>query len=415
MKPAIVVENISKKFSKKPNKHLNYGMRDLLDEIRGKNRNSGLREDEFFAVNDASFVIYPGESFAIIGRNGCGKTTMLKMLYGLLKPDTGKIIVDGRSQALISLSAGFNPQLSGRDNIYNAAAVLGLNRKETLAIIDEVIDFAELDDFIDSPVQTYSSCMYARLGFSVAVNLKPDILLIDEILSVGDYAFQNKCFVKMHQLKKDGVTIVLVSHSHTHVVQLCERALWLNNGKMKKLGPAKETVQAYLDFLDEREKARVRQLNELKKAGEKKESLYGPIYDEFDKIEDLKVDFLVNGKKTDSLRVHDELVVEYSFRLKESVTDLNVSLVFYRNDGLQLSGISTLNDDLLKHIQNDIINCTVRIPDLNLIPGMYILVMPIHEGKSYLYRNIVKNFVVTSRKLLYWGIIDLQYDYHINF
>ncbi len=230
MKPILVVENVSKKFSMKSNTHLNYGVRDLINEIIGRNRNTQLRQDEFIAVNDLSFALYPGDSFALIGRNGCGKTTTLNMLNGTLKPDAGKIIVDGRIQALIALGAGFNPKLSGRENILNAAAVLGLNAKETRAIIDEVVDFAELDDFIDSPVQTYSSGMYARLGFSVAVHLRPEILLIDEILSVGDYAFQNKCFGKMQELKKSGVTIVLVSHAHTRVIQLCEQAIFMHQG-----------------------------------------------------------------------------------------------------------------------------------------------------------------------------------------
>ena len=253
MRPVIVVENVSKKFSRKINTHLNYGIRDLMAEILGRNRDTQLRQDEFLAVDDLSFALYPGDSFALIGRNGCGKTTTLNMLNGTLKPDAGKIIIDGQVQALIALGAGFDPKLSGRENIFNAAAVLGLKHKETRAIIDEVVDFAELDDFIDSPVQTYSSGMYARLGFSVAVHLKPEILLIDEILSVGDHAFQNKCFTKMQQLKKEGLTIVLVSHAHTRVIQLCEKAIFMHQGKTVKAGPSKEVVKAYLSFLDDQE------------------------------------------------------------------------------------------------------------------------------------------------------------------
>jgi ABC-type transport system involved in cytochrome c biogenesis ATPase subunit len=155
-----------------------------------------LRPDEFWAVRDVSFDIEPGDSFALVGRNGSGKTTLLKMMNGLIKPDTGEIRMLRPVQALINLGTGFNPNLSGRDNVYNAASLMGLNRRETTAILDEVIAFSELEQFIDSPFQTYSSGMKARLGFAVAVHLAPEILLIDEILSVGDYAFQNKCFVK---------------------------------------------------------------------------------------------------------------------------------------------------------------------------------------------------------------------------
>ena len=163
------------------------------------------RQDEFIAVNALSFALYPGDSLALIGRNGSGKTTTLKMLNGTLKPDAGKITVEGRVQALSDLGAGFHPQLSGRENVYNAAAILGLKiRHETQNILDEVIDFAELGEFIDSPVQTYSSGMKTRLGFAVAVHLQPDIWLIDEALSVGDYAFKNKCCHKNKSVEKTG-------------------------------------------------------------------------------------------------------------------------------------------------------------------------------------------------------------------
>ncbi len=246
MKPVVVVENVSKKYSRRADVHRQYGIKALINELLGRSQDTYLRQDEFLAVDDISLALYPGDSLALIGRNGCGKTTTLKMLNGTLKPDAGKIIIDGRVQALIALGAGFNPRLSGQENIFNAAAVLGLSNKETKAIIDEVVDFAELDDFIDSPVQTFSSGMHARLGFAVAVHLKPDILLIDEILSVGDYAFQNKCFAKMQQLKHEGVTILLVSHSHAQIIQLCEHALWLHKGQTLKTGSSKAVVKAYL-------------------------------------------------------------------------------------------------------------------------------------------------------------------------
>ena len=431
MKPIVVVENISKKYSRNANEHLSYGISDLFREVFGRDKTLELRTDEFLAVNDLSFHLYPGDSFALIGRNGSGKTTTLKMMNGLVKPDAGTVIMDGRVQALINLGAGFNQELSGRDNVHNAAALMGLSRKEANAILDDVVDFSELEEFIDSPIQTYSQGMRARLGFAVAVHLKPDILLIDEILSVGDFAFQNKCFTRMQELKKAGVTIVLVSHSHTRVIQMCERALWIHKGKVMQLGPAKEAVHAYLDFLDSIEVKRVQAAKAQEEdkqetptpskapvKAEKKSpaegSLYGPIYDDFDRIEDLEFSFLVNGSESDSVSVHDELVLEYEFRLKDRVEDLNVSLVFYRKDGLQLSAISTLNGDLLKHIHTGKVRCRVRIPDFSLSPGNYVLVMPVHEGKSYLYRNVVKEFVVTRADRIAWCILDLEYDYNVE-
>jgi len=423
MKPVVVVENVAKKFSRNANVHLSYGIWDLVGEILGRSKNTRLRQDEFLAVKDLSFTLYPGDSFALIGRNGCGKTTTLKMLNGTLKPDAGKIITDGRVQALIALGAGFDPKLSGRENIYNAAAVLGLNNRETRAIIDEVIDFAELDDFIDSPVQTYSSGMKARLGFSVAVCLKPEILLIDEILSVGDYAFQNKCFARMQQLKKEGVTIILVSHAHTRVVQMCEQAAWLHHGKTVKTGPSKEIVEAYLTFLDEQEVKKMQKANsplEEKKRPASQEkrptsTIYGAfIYDSLDHIDALEVSLLVQGRKVDAFKIHDELVVEYSFNLKQAVKNLNVNLVFYRkDDGLHYGKISTLNGDVIKHIHTGRVSCRVTIPDFNLNPGSYVLLMAIFEGHSFLYRNVVKEFVVKGNGNLTWGLMGFKCRYEV--
>ncbi len=219
---------MSKKYSRNRDAHLSYGITDLFREVFGRKGSTDLRRDEFLAVNDLSFFLNAGDSLAVVGRNGSGKTTLLKMMNGLTKLDTGTIIMEGRVQALISLGAGFNSALSGRDNIYNSASLMGLTSAETRAIFHEIVAFSELEEFIDSPVGTYSSGMTARLGFSVAVHLDPDILLIDEILAVGDYAFQNKCFIKIHELKQKGVTIVLVTHSHTHAIQLCEKAIWLH-------------------------------------------------------------------------------------------------------------------------------------------------------------------------------------------
>ena len=422
MKPIVIVDNVSKKYSRNAQAHLSYGLSDLFRELFSRGRDMSLRKDEFHAVRDISFHLNPGDTFALVGRNGSGKTTLLKMLNGLVKFDAGTIVMDGRVQALINLGAGFNSALSGRENIYNSSALMGLSRRETSAIVDEVVDFAELEEFIDSPVQTYSSGMAARLGFSVAVHLKPDILLIDEILSVGDFSFQNKCFIKMHELKKSGVTIVLVSHSHTHVMQLCDRALWIHKGRLMEIGPSKDVVMAYLKFLDDQEIERVKRLEEFRHDDEdrrkamKKEppQLYGPVLDEMDKIDDLSVALLVGGRPTDVVQTHDEVTIRYSFRLKVEVTDLNVSLLLCRKDGLRLTTISTLNGDLVRHIHRGEVSCDVRIKDFPFNPGTYVLVMPIHEGKSYLYRNVVKEFVVTSNGQVTWELADLQYDYEVH-
>lgn len=249
---AIKVESLYKKYSRNAHDHLSYGLSDLLREMTGS-RTRDLRKDEFYAVNDVSFELTPGDSFALIGRNGSGKTTVLKMLNGLIKPDGGRITMAGRVQALINLGAGFSPRLSGRENIFNSASLMGLSHQETSELLDAIIDFSELEDFIDSPVGTYSSGMNARLGFSVAVHLQPDILLIDEVLAVGDFAFQNKCFLRMEELKRQGITIVFVSHSNAAVIKLCKQAAWIHEGCIRAMGPSLETVQAYMDFIEKEE------------------------------------------------------------------------------------------------------------------------------------------------------------------
>ncbi len=425
MNPILVAENVSKKYSRNANTHLSYGLRDVVRELFGKRPDLTLRKDEFLAVSDVSLHLNPGDSFALIGRNGSGKTTLLKMLCGLTKPDAGSIVVNGNIQALINLGAGFNGALTGRENVYNSAALMGLNRKQTKSILDEVIDFSQLAEFMDSPYSTYSSGMKARLGFAVAIHLNPELLLVDEILAVGDHAFQNRCFRRMQQLKKQGATIILVSHNHNSVIQLCDRALWLHQGKAKQLGDAKETVKAYLSFLEEAEAQYVakQEAEEREKsavapaktgsAADPYDGLYGPIFSEFDRIDDLEFGFRCRDAEADSLTVHDPLTLEYAFTLKESVSDLNVTLKFFRDDGLHLSTLSTLNGDLVKHITQGRVHCICDIEDFDFNPGTYALVLAVHEGRSYLYRNVVKMFSVVGGPALTWGIRDFKYRYEV--
>ncbi len=461
MAAVVRVQNAFKKYSRNANAHRNYTLQDLLRELLGRRPDDAFRQDEFWAVEDVTFECQPGESLALIGRNGAGKTTLLKMLNGLTKLDAGRIELEGRVQALINLGAGFSPALSGRDNIFNSAALMGLNSRETAAIADEIVAFAELEEFIDSPFGTYSSGMRARLGFSVAVHLRPDILLVDEILSVGDHSFQNKCLIKMQGLKKSGVTIVLVSHSHTSVLQMCDRALWLHRGKVMQLGPAKNTVQAYLDFLEQIEASEVAEANKKRTASrtvqpaaaapaapgktapaeleglgtlstadlppsaparaaektngkaEADQYLYHTLYPDLTYVENIDVRFVVDGVETDRIPHHAPVEIEYRFRLKKDVTQLNVSLVFYRKDGLQLATISTLNGDRLAHVHGGEVQCRVRIKDFFLNPGKYVLVMPIHDGKSYLYRDVVKEFFVKSGPAMAWNVTDFDYDLEV--
>ncbi len=226
----ISAENLGKKFCKDLKRSLWYGVQDLGKTITGGERSMALRKEEFWAVDNINFEVRRGECLGLIGHNGAGKSTLLKMLNGLMRPDKGQITMRGRVGALIELGAGFNPVLTGRENIYSNAAILGFSKKETEAKMDEIIAFAEIDDFLDMPVQNYSSGMRVRLGFAVAAQMEPDILLIDEVLAVGDVGFVLKCFKRMDELLAN-TALVFVSHSMAQVARMSTNILLMKHGK----------------------------------------------------------------------------------------------------------------------------------------------------------------------------------------
>jgi lipopolysaccharide transport system ATP-binding protein len=247
----VKVDGVSKKFCKSLKRSLWYGVQDVAAELnpfarkRGQKESSEeLREGEFWAVNDVSFELRRGECLGLIGHNGAGKTTLLKMLNGLIKPDRGHIEMRGRVGALIALGAGFNPVLTGRENIYVNAAILGLSKKEVDSKIDAIIEFAEIGEFIDAPVQSYSSGMQVRLGFAVATSLEPDVLILDEVLAVGDVAFRFKCSERISKLLTR-CAVIFVSHTESHISQLCNRAFLLNYGKCKFQGRPSDCLHEY--------------------------------------------------------------------------------------------------------------------------------------------------------------------------
>ena len=203
------------------------------------------RYEEFWALKGVDFEVPTGSTFGVIGSNGSGKSTLLKTMAGILEPDKGEVEIEGRVSALLELGAGFHPELSGRENVFLNGAILGLSKKEITARFDDIVEFAGLADFIDTPVKNYSSGMFVRLGFAVAAHVEPDVLLIDEVLSVGDESFQRRCAEKIDEFRRDGRTIVFVSHGLGQVEQLCEDVAWIDKGELKMLGPAAEVISAY--------------------------------------------------------------------------------------------------------------------------------------------------------------------------
>lgn len=243
---AIKVENVSKKYCRSLRTSMLYGISDITKNTFGLRSDSDtLRKDEFWAVKDVSFELKRGESLGLIGHNGAGKTTVLKMLNGIFWPDKGRISIKGRVGALIAVGAGFHPMLTGRENIYVNAAVLGMSRQEIDKKLDAIIDFADIGDFLDMSVKNYSSGMYVRLGFAIAVHSDPDILLVDEILAVGDINFQTKCMNKMKELEKRGVTKIFISHNLNSIQLLCQNTLCLSQGQVTHYGETEKVLNEF--------------------------------------------------------------------------------------------------------------------------------------------------------------------------
>lgn len=259
------VDNVSKVYCRNLKRAMRYGLYDLGREFLGlgADRAEGkLRQGEFYSVRDANFNIEPGECVALIGPNGAGKSTMLKMINGLIKPDRGEITIRGKIGALIELGTGFNPILSGRENIYINAAVLGMSKREVDEVFDEIVDFAELHHVIDAPVKTYSSGMRIRLGFSVAANLRPQLLLIDEVLAVGDVGFRMKCFKHLQTLVANGVSIILVTHAIGMLQRVATRSVVFNRGRIVHDGDLDSGCAVYEEILGASERTRVERQQE---------------------------------------------------------------------------------------------------------------------------------------------------------
>lgn len=365
--PIVIVDKVSKKYSKSLSSALWYGVNDILGELlvrRSEQKEVSLRKDEFWSLNNISFELNRGESLALIGDNGAGKSTLLKLIYGLIRPDTGKIVLRGNVGAMIELGAGFDQILSGRENIYNKAALFGYSRNKVDSIFDEIVDFAELKDFIDTPVQFYSSGMASRLAFAVTAHLKPDILLVDEVLAVGDIDFQRKCINHMLNYISSGGSLILVSHSPNHILSVCKRGILIDYGEKKFEGKSVEALNLYYN--------RVNKLDNYEIGSDKTDrNQQRQIVIEKVIFESLENEEIITGKAC-------QVVVKYQCFKKIHDVIWGIS-IFGAENGLNITGNYNMNPQTINEGFGDL-RCV--IPKMPLLAGDYLLKVAIAERSS---------------------------------
>jgi ABC-type polysaccharide/polyol phosphate transport system ATPase subunit len=371
---AIVVDDLSKRF------RLYTDKRSTLKERFV--RRQGNSYDDFWALRDVSLAVPEGSTFGLIGHNGSGKSTLLKMMAGIHRPTSGSLSVNGRVSALLELGAGFHPELSGRDNILLNGAILGMGKKQILDALDEIVEFSGLEQFIDTPVKVYSSGMYVRLGFSIAVNLDPEILIIDEIVAVGDEEFQRRCFDHLHELRKRGVTIVFVSHSLALVQTLCDEVAWLDHGQLKSIGPAVQVVDEYLAVVNSDERSRLND-DEQTRAEEHSAPSVGGGRRGSGEVVVSRVEFLDGaGRAVQAVPHGDPLVVRLHYRATEPVQDPVFGLAFVNEHGLPLAGPNTRLSAVPTGTLEGAGHVDFALASLPFVPGTYQLTAAITDAST---------------------------------
>ncbi len=318
--------------------------------------------EDFWALNDVNFEINKGDKVGIIGRNGAGKSTLLKVLSRITEPTTGKIHINGRIASLLEVGTGFHPELTGRENIYLNGAILGMSRKEIKAKFDEIVAFAEVDKFLDTPVKRYSSGMYVRLAFSVAAHLEPEILIVDEVLAVGDAAFQKKCLGKMDDVSKEGRTILFVSHNMAMISSLCNKGLFMENGKVLYSGSVQDTVSHYFSN-NQSVQGEINYQNGHYLPGDEKAKLYNI------SIQNTK------GEITSDVRIHESMLISMKYELLDDNMHVYPNFHFYNADGTCafVTFDGKLDPDLSLKLDAGIYVSTCIIPANFLNDGTYFI------------------------------------------
>ena len=384
-----------------------------------------LRPEETFpAVRDVSFRVRKGTTYGIIGRNGSGKSTMLKLVAGITKPTSGSVRVNGRISALIELGAGFHPEISGRENVFINGIMLGLSKREVARRFDEIVEFAELEDFIDAPVKTYSSGMYLRLGFAVAIHVDPDVLLVDEVLAVGDEGFTHKCLDKFAEFKRRGRTILLVTHALGLVERFCDEALWLDGGRLRALGDPKRVIDAYITDVEHAEERQLAagdaRAQESTVALSPDEPAAAVLPDHPIEAVDAPADMFRAtegrwgsreveitevtlssgvGEAGHVFRTGDRLDIRIRMRAPLPIEDFVVGVGIFNAEGVCCYGTNTNIEDYRSEQIHGDAEVTFTVDSLDLVEGTYKLDVAVHklDGYPYDYHRLLYTFRIKSR------------------
>lgn len=396
------VQGVSKKFCRDFKTSLFYGLQDLTQEVLGLrgDKNDQLRKREFWALQDVSFELRRGEALGLVGKNGSGKSTLLRVIAGLIKPDVGMVRVKGRVAPLIALGAGFNPILTGRENIYANMSILGLSKDEIDQRFDQVVAFAEIPDSIDAPVRSYSSGMQARLGFACAVHTEPDILLIDEALAVGDIKFRAKCHRKLGELRNEGKAFVLVSHQAPAILNVCKVAVYMSQGKLLASGETTEIMRLYeRDLFGETFEITTGQVNLPPK--------------DIHKSLGLDITHLSFRDQNDSVLPHltsgESVSIWIGFKAKQALEDLNffVAIRAVAGEGDLVLHLSSFYDDSAFRVFPGEHTAKIRLSHLGLNPGKYSMAIYARAGSLHTldayesFRFSVKSKQKVNRGLFY--------------
>lgn len=384
------------------------------------NRN---RYETRWVLNGISFQVQKGEAVGLIGPNGCGKSTTLKLLNRIIYPNGGTVKITGRVSSLIELGAGFHPDMSGRENIYTNASIFGLDKKSIEERIDDIIAFSELEDFMDNPVRTYSSGMYMRLAFAVAINVDADILLIDEILAVGDANFQSKCFNKLREIKKKGTTIVIVSHSLEQIEKICDRTIWLQDGEIREDGKPQRVHISYTNFMMGRAEEREKREQERTGKSENGQGVSQRI-SRFTEIGNKKVEFTSvrildadTKEEKDEFEIGDSILAELAYvRNDKEIKSAEIGAwIVCKEDDLRCVGVNTQTDEVEEFILEDTGIICVQINQLPLSVGRYAWTFTLRDSAAEIYHRIFQagSFLVKSERKDF-GVAVVEHEWFFN-